>query len=230
MATPTVGDYSDKVAAHHISVAPNDVYRYGTDVKQLGDDISQQFQNIQAKWADLSLGWSGTSATDAQNFSDMYHNAVTDFFGETDPNDSTKVLKDGVLSHFASGLIGAANIYAQAEVKLYFAFKWFGDLLENPNFDPNTDTIPDNADVQPPPKDLNPPGPGERKSDDPPVTEDTNGAEQPWFQVGQPVKGDWSWTVDIDGPKSWEIDVKDGAIWTGHPGPGVTETLVDDSN
>lgn len=223
----SIDDYN--TAKTNFSANPDDIWAIGKIVKTYGDSLSHDFIGIHTMWDELQLGWTGKSATDANDFSEKYHNAVTDFFGETQPTDPTKpdgdqkVVKDGVLSHFSSGLMGAGSLYGQTEINIYYAFKWFADMLDNPNFDPTTDPLRPGANVTPPNK-------NDKPAASPPVLESDSGDSKPWFKVGDKVTADWSWTQDNpddpSGKTLWQIDVKAGSVWTGHEGDGTTITVI----
>ncbi|MBM7489495.1 hypothetical protein JOD64_000717 [Micromonospora luteifusca] len=217
-------DYNNETVK--LGVAPVEIFDLGKKVNDLSTAIANNFLAIHAQWEDLALGWAGKSQQESQDFSDKYKVALDDFFGE-EGADTDANKKQGVINRVAGGVQGAGDAYAQAEVNLFYAFKWFADSLEFPDKELDT-SVRDHANVDPPEKGPDP-TPGERDFTGPPIGEKTSGGPTPWFKEGEPVKGEWSWVETVDGPNDKRITVKDGAIWTGYEGDGVTVEWVPDA-
>jgi len=227
VSQPVQSDYN--TGTKTLSANADVIYVAGQVVKIWMKDINDKFKDITTAWDSLQVGWTGKSKEEADTFNARVKSVIGDFFGlghqdPAQPNNPNAIIVDqeGIMPRFASGLMTAGSIYGQSEINIYYSFRWFADMLNNPDFFPTQSDIRPNAQVTPPDKnaakDLNAPT----------VTETAAGAEKPWFKVGDTVQGDWSWTQDNpDDPNTlWEIDVKSGSVWTGHEGNGVTIKVV----
>ncbi len=236
----------NNASAVTMSINSRELFNCAKKVEGYSDDIIAAFTTIGTAWKELKLGWTGTSSEESTKWQETYTVVWTDFFGE-DGADKDKNKKIGVLNQFAGGLKGAANGYAQVESNLKVAFEMFADELWEvgpPNGDRDnylpahaTWTLPDAPeavkdwdDLTLDEKEDRLKADGHRDQDAPPVAAHATADGDPWFENGDTVKGEWTWTEERDGPYDLKITVKDGATWTGQPNDKVTtEWVYDDT-
>ncbi|GAB7052405.1 hypothetical protein [Catenuloplanes indicus] len=245
----TASTYNDAKAVT-MSIDPVDLfYNVALKVQQQRADIMASFETIGAAWKELKLGWSGKTADEQTKFGDAYSAVVWEFFGSEDDPDTeeTEPDKNGVVNQFASGLKAAANGYAQVESNLKVAFEIFGDQLldqgppqgEWDNYKPLGATwdLPDKPTVGEDFQDMTLDEQedfyrqgGHRDQDSPPVSSQSSTDGDLWFENGDTVKGEWTWTEERDGPYDLKITVEDGATWTGQPNDKVKVKWVHDDS
>ena len=105
-----------------IRVDPDSLFHYATvdvvnDAKVIADAVSA----ISQTWTNLQVGWAGTTAREAQDFSNQWNHAVDRLFGtKKDP-------ASGALPKIAEAVAIAAMNYGQAEDAVTKTFRGFGD-------------------------------------------------------------------------------------------------------
>ena len=140
---PAPSNYDD--SGMLIRVDPDTLFGYATvDMVNEADVIANAISSIVEIWNGLKLGWVGTTAAEAQDFSNRWNHAVQLLFGtEKDP-------ASGVLPKIAQAVAIASINYGEAEDTVMEMFKTLTDGLNAP---PGT------------------PGPPTRGQDQGPVTE-----------------------------------------------------------
>lgn len=84
---PAPGNYND--FGIMLKVDPNTLFGYATaDMPAEAESIAGSIGNIVNIWNDLKLGWAGTSADEAQDFSNRWNAAITKLFGTEDDPES----------------------------------------------------------------------------------------------------------------------------------------------
>jgi hypothetical protein len=108
IAVPAPSNYDD--SGMMIRVDPDSLYRYAAvDMPNHADVIVGHLTNIVDTWTGLQLGWAGTTADEAQDFSNRWIHAVEQLFGtEADPT-------SGALPKIAMAVNLAAVNYGEAE-------------------------------------------------------------------------------------------------------------------
>ncbi|MFI5838825.1 hypothetical protein ACIA8K_03790 [Catenuloplanes sp. NPDC051500] len=236
----------NNASAVTMNINSRELFNCAMAVQGYREDIVAAFETVGKAWEELKLGWTGTSSTESTAWRDTYLVVVNDFFGEEGAGpDNDK--KTGVLNQFAGGLKGAANGYAQVESNLKVAFEMFADELWEvgpPNGDRNNYlpafaswSLPDAPaatkawdDMTLTEKEAKLKADGHRDQDAPPVAANVDTDADPWFENGDTVKGEWTWTEERPGPYDLKITVKDGATWTGQPNDKVTTQWVYDDS
>ena len=120
------------------------LYEIGGKIAELGSDVADEFKRIYEKWDELKIGWTGeTVENHVSPFMEKFTAASEEFFGKT-TGGGTEIDEDnpGTLNIFSSALAAAGTNYSLVEGNTYYSFKWFADLLENPDARPEDDSVP----------------------------------------------------------------------------------------
>jgi hypothetical protein len=105
MAVP---DYYDDQAIT-IRVDPNTMFHMATiEIPVYGGEVADSINRIVDIWNGLKLGWVGNTATEAQEFNDLWTQSITQIFGTGDGS-------TGILSRLANGIAIAAVNYGETE-------------------------------------------------------------------------------------------------------------------
>jgi hypothetical protein len=129
---PAPSNYND--AGMQIRVDPDTLYGYATvDLPHHADVLVSSLNRIHDIWEGLALGWVGTSAAEAQDFSQRWNHAIEQLFGRHDDP------KSGALPKIANAVGYASINYGEAED---VAVKMFQSLLDALNAPPGTPTPP----------------------------------------------------------------------------------------
>ena len=92
-----------------IKVDPTAMYNYAnTDVRNAADALAGSISRIGGIWEGLRLGWVGTTADEAQDFSDQWNAAVTGLLGTGDGS-------TGALPKIGGAVVAASINYGDAE-------------------------------------------------------------------------------------------------------------------
>ncbi len=141
---PAPATYNDSGLV--IDVDPTTLWTYAdTDMPTEAQTIADSIGRIHSIWDGLALGWAGTTADEAQDFSDRWNSALTQLFGSQADPDS------GALPKIAQAVGMAALNYGATEDSVYHMFTEFSSGLNQtgdpqpPNRDDNDGPIDENT-------------------------------------------------------------------------------------
>ena len=133
---PKPANYND--AGLVINVDPTSLWQYGkTDLPAETTTIGDSLNRINDTWKGLKLGWAGTTADEAQDFSDRWNAMITQLFGTKASPESS------VLYRIAVAVQTASLNYATTEDEVLKMFKDFDTAMHS------------SGGVQPPTRDQN---------------------------------------------------------------------------
>jgi hypothetical protein len=119
------GNYDD--AGILLRVDPDTLYSYATvDMTQESQVIVDAINNIVGIWNNLKLSWAGTTAEEAQDFSNRWNSAVEALFGTQDKPE------DGAFPRLADAVDYASINYGVAEDAIVRMFQSLTNGLNSP--------------------------------------------------------------------------------------------------
>lgn len=120
---PAPSNYNDGGTVFRID--PLTIFRHAkVDLFNEANSIGDAVQNIFNIWEELELGWVGTSAAEAQDFSDRMNANLRQLFGTKDA--------PGVLSKIANAIAAASINFGLAEDNVKKMFDSLGTGLDTP--------------------------------------------------------------------------------------------------
>jgi uncharacterized protein YukE len=122
-----------------IKVAPAQLRNSSVNIETWVIDIFNEIESISSALSKLHAGWDGTSAAEAQDFSNQWTAAMTQLYGSADGSSA------GLLSLVASGLLAAAGNYSAADTALTTMFGSLSTQLSAASSGDDTSPIPAGA-------------------------------------------------------------------------------------